>query len=643
MKNRLTAMMQSAVLASGLAVILDALSVVCGRALSVPKFGALLAGLFLVLWLVPAVTPKRRKQGLLVLGTGAAVLLLSLQCWFAVSQNVVYMAPDEGKAALYGGKKIMLLVPHQDDDINVLGGVIEEYVKYGSEVCIVYSTNGDYYGQAEIRFREALAAAEKMGVPGERVIFLGYGDQWSPDGPHLYNAAPETIVSSYLGRTETYGTEAHDVYRAGTAYTPENFLGDLKQVILEHRADVLYCVDHDYNIDHRALSLAFEKVMGRILKEEPDYRPLVFKGFAYDTAWEAEKDFYGENLLSTRNILEAPYEEKPIAYRWEERIRLPVHGENLSRSVLSALWQDTLAVYESQDAQLRGVRVFNGDKVFWKRRTDSLCHQANLEAESGGAEVLNDFMLLEDRDLRNKTEDLRDGAWIPEQGKASVKVTFDQPRDVETVILYDLPDRTANVLNAEILFDDGTVVETGPLDPCGAASRFRVDRKSVSSFAVRLTHWEGMAGLVELEAFSGPEETLPYVKLMDADGHFVYDYWIDPSGSQLFSLYSGGVDTAGYTLECSNNACAALWEGEKIHILCPRGEKTAVTAVSPDGRISDSVFVRNPGFLERKFTMFWLRAEEIVMDLCAVQRIHERLFVCRMWEKVPAILTGIWH
>ncbi len=628
MKNKWMALVPSAVLAAGLALIADFLCVWSGRALSVPKFGVLFLTLIVALWLIPAVTPKIRKWGLILLLTLVGLLAAAQLCWYSVSQGTVYEAPDQGKSQLYGGKKVMLLVPHQDDDINVLGGVIEEYRKYGSEIHIVFSTNGDYYGLAEIRYREALSAAEKMGVKADHVIFLGYGDQWDPDGPHIYNAAPGDVVQSYLGRRETYGTQAHSAYREGNSYTSDQFLQDLQSVILEHRADILYCVDRDYNIDHRALSLAFEKVMGRILKDYPDYQPAVFKGYAYETAWEAEKDFYGDNLPATQEP------ENIGVYRWEERIRLPVHAEGLSRSVISAGAHEILSSYESQGANMYGVRIFNSDKVFWQRRTDSLCHRAEIS----GSGVLNDFMLLEDRDLLKDEEDIRDGAWIPETEEEPVIVTFPSPQTVGTVVLHDLPDREHNVGNARITFDDGTSLETGPLEPGGAATRIQVGKTGVSSFSVTLTAGEGTAGLTEIEAFAADATVPSYIKLMDEAGNFAYDYWIDASGEQRFSLYISGAKAVGYRLECSNDACSIGWEGEKIRVSCPEGETAVITVKSEDGAVSDSIVVRNPGPWERKYTMFWLRAEERVMKLCDEKRLHERLFLCRLWEKASVLL-----
>lgn len=626
----------SVLLAAVLAVTLDAVFVYFERALSAVKFAGLLGILSLLLFLIPAAGRKARKITALALLTAVTVpLLAGTLCWNSVSKSVVYRTEDNGKAKLYGGQSVMLLVPHQDDDINVLGGVIEEYVKYGSDIRVVFSTNGDYYGLAEIRFREALNALEALGVPQDHVIFLGYGDQWNADGPHLYNAPAGQQMTSAHGAVETYSTSAASVYREGREYTIDNFLQDIQDVILEYRPDVLYCVDYDYNIDHRALSHAFEKVMGRILKEEEAYRPLVLKGYAYNTAWEAVNDFYADNLLATRDAFAEDYNPVPGVYRWEDRVRLPMHAENLSRSVISSGLNRALSMYESQGAELYGVRIINSDKVFWQRRTDSLCTGAEIQATSGDAALLNDFMLLECRDLLHGQP--HDGAWIPDDSDAERKidVSFAKPETVTSVVLYDSPDPDSNVRNARIDFDNGYSVETGPLDPAGAGTAVSVSADGVSSFTVTLLETEGEAGLTEIEAFSAAESWQPeFVKITDETGNFVYDYWIDPSGEQLFKLYDPSGMADRFEVFCLNQHCSAVREGEKIRVNCPEGQFCVIYVTDEAGERLDTVYIRNPGSLERAWKTFWLQAEKTVLDLCENKRFHERLFVCRLADKM---------
>lgn len=632
-----------------MAMAVDLLLVVNYRALSMVRFAAAYLGCFLLSFLASLMAGKTWK---LIAGSlSAAVWMLvaaGFLCWKDVSSGLAYQAVDTGKAELYGGQRVMLLVPHQDDDVNVLGGVIEEYTKYGSEVYIVFSTNGDYYGEQNVRLQEAVDAASAMGVPEEHVIFLGYGDQWDPAGPHIYNARPGEVVRSVYGSTETYGTDRQSVYREGTAYTIDNFLADIESVILEYRPDILYCVDYDYNIDHKALMLSFEKVMGRILNSQQEYRPRVFKGYAYNTAWESEADFYGENLLSTQNIFAEPYLQQPEVYRWEDRVRLPVHGETLSRSVVQSGAYDILSIYASQGAGLYTARVYNSDKVFWERRTDSLCYGADIQASSGDAQLLHNFMLLDNLCLTDKEYLPYDGVWIPDAGDAApqIQVTFSQPETVTMVSLYDHPDPEKNVLDALITFDDGSFVQTGALHPGGAENRFPVEAKTVTSFTVTLLKTEGEAGLTEVAAYGGEAAAMPFIKLMDRSENFLYDYWISPDGYQEFGLYRSGdvpeVTPDNYRLSCSNANCSVSWQENRIAVECPAGEYCEVFVSGMDGAVSDTVFIQNPGSGERRWTQFWLRAEEVVMRLCEKQRLHERLVICRLYTKIPQKLGSLF-
>lgn len=640
--RKISAVLLTMILAGELAVVLDVILVYNGTALSVPKFAALLSGLFLLLMFIPGFRMERKCLAAAVCTAVLAIpLAVGYICWYSVSQSVVYQVEDRGKHGLYGDKKVMLLVPHQDDDFNVLGGVIEEYIKYGSEVHVVFSTNGDYYGKAEIRAREACNALGYLGVPEDHIIYLGYGDQWSADGPHLYNAEPGKAMTSVFGSRETYGTSAVPAYREGNAYTIDNFLSDIESVILEYLPDVIYCVDYDYNIDHRALSHSFEKVMGKILKENDSYRPVVMKGYAYNTAWEAVNDFYADNLLATIDAFSEEYGEVPGIYRWEDRVRLPVHGEELSRSVISAGQNIALSMYKSQGANMYGVRVINSDKVFWLRRTDSLCVDADIQVSSGNAAFLNDFMLLECKDLLEGAP--YDGAWIPEtaDNQKQIIVRLPEKQDVETVVLYDHPDEACNVLNARIDFDDGFSVETGPLHSGGAENVVPVNRSAVSSFAVTILETEGQAGLTEVEAYGPGEAWRPdYVKIMDESGNFVYDYWIEEDGEQLFSVYNPGGIKLEETVFCLNQHCSAQWQGGKILVNCPAGESCIVYVTDENGEILDTVVIRNPGELERSWKTFWIGMEKAVMELCETKRMHERVFVFRLVTKLSDRLSG---
>lgn len=622
-KKMMMLLLGSAVLAGVLSVATDLVIAWQGREVSCGVFVLFFGGLTALLCFLFRRKPKKIRTlalGLLTLLLAGAVCLLL--CWYSFTNSAAFSGVDQGKTQLYADRRVMLIVPHQDDEINVLGGVLEEYVRYGSEIRIVFVTNGDMYGLAEDRFREALEVCRYIGIPEENAIFLGYGDDWKADGPHIYNAQPGQVMESYIGNTQTYGTASAGVYREGNAYTVDNFLGDLKSVILEYRPEVIYCSDYDWHIDHKALTLAFEKTMGSILKEEPDYRPLVFKGYAYGTAWYAEPDFFETNILSTRNLFEDPFYQTPEVYRWEERLRLPVWDQSLSRSLFSCRIFETLALHASQDAHFQGARVINGDRVVWYRDTNSLCYGAQIQVSSGDGSLLNDFMIAESHDLRDFTRLPSDGTWIPEDGEKTATVTFPQPVSLKQIVLYDSPSPEDNVLSGSICFEDGTEVTFGPLAPEGAPTVLEVQKSQVTGFRVTLLDTVGSrAGLAEIEAFERiPDSGFRYIKLMDGKDNFIYDYWLEEGIKTDLRLYSCGLrEDMLESLEISwdNQKCWAELSEGKIQIICPEG-KTMLLRVSVGGTdISDTVRISNPGKLTRlQYTLCRTLEENLFQKYC---------------------------
>ena len=108
----------------------------------------------------------------------------------------------------YFRQDVLVLVPHQDDELNVGAATIRSHVDAGAHVTVVFSTNGDYSATAEERLAEATEAARLLGV--QEILTLGYGD--SPNGTaSIYDS--EDVVVSAAGHSQTYGTAAIMVSR----------------------------------------------------------------------------------------------------------------------------------------------------------------------------------------------------------------------------------------------------------------------------------------------------------------------------------------------------------------------------------------------------------------------------------------------
>ena len=546
----------------------------------------------------------------------ALAVLSAILIWKSFLPHAVYQETDFGKEALYGGKRVMLVVPHEDDDQNVLGGVLEQYVKYGSEVYVVFLTNGDKGGAGLGRIQEAIDVMGFLGIPEEHVIFLGYGDQWAPSGPHIYNAEADRPMTSYYGRTQTYGTDTHPAYNNGHLYTRQNLLDDLCGVILAYEPDVLFGCDFDGHADHMATSLFFEEAMGLVLAQKPGYTPLVLKGFAYSTAFYNPNDYYRINIGATQNPYATPYMPETNIYKWADRLRLPVAAPTISRSIENAGTYLAVKMYRLQSgARDQAFGIINGDKVFWQRDTSSLSYTAQVRVSSGEARRLNDFKLADSDDLIANGRPY-DGAWVPaaDDGEKSAELRLAASADVAYICLYDNPSETDNVLDALISFDDGSEIHTGPLDALGAATEIAVDKKNVSAVTVRLLETEGeRAGLTEIELYSRRHDYgLRFIKLQNADEDFVYDYSIDRSGAEDFTLYAQGypaqLSEDNYTVRLDGKGCSAQIVDGKLHVECPRGKRCLVTLTSADGKVSDSALIASPDWLQslgQQIEAFW--------------------------------------
>lgn len=637
------------VLAVELLLLMDVIVVFGGGAMSLASAAGLLVVLTVAaFWAALHYNRQTTAVTVILPVLLAAFTACSVACWKIFSADAQYQGMDAGKNQIYGGRRVMLIVPHQDDDLNILGGVLEEYARYGSEIYPVFVTNGDYYGLAETRYVEAVQVFQAMGVPEDHVIFLGYGDSWKDGGPHLYNAEPGVVMESFIGNRETYGTQTHPAYREGRAYTIGNLMEDLEAVILEYRPDILFCSDYDHHIDHKSTTLLFEKVMGNILKQNPQYRPVVYKAYAYGTAWEAEPDFYTENILSTRNHFAEPYEQTPAVYRWEDRVRFPVKGEGLSRSLVSTEGYRLLGLYQSQDANWMAASVVNGDKVAWQRHTDSLCLSAQIAVSSGNGNLLNDFMLIENNDLVDASHMPYDGVWIPDgqDDEKRADVTLDQTGPLAALVLYDHPSEEHNVLNAVVTFNDGTQLETGPLEPGGAATRIAVEKENISSFSVELTQIQGeLAGLSEVEAFAEyPEPEGKFIKLMDREENFLYDYRTDPDGSGELLLYTHGalpaITEENYHVGIAGGTGSAVLDGGVIRFSCPRGGAFVLNITCDAAGVSDSIYVRNPGTWEQGWSDFWQKAEESIFIRFS-RADEKKLLVFSIPEKIGYVLRHL--
>lgn len=163
--------------------------------------------------------------------------------------------------------KIMVIVPHQDDELLLTAGVLYSAAHAGLNPHVVMVTNGDYgchdHSVGYARLRETLTGVEMLGVPNEQVTFLGYADTGMPRAESflagLYDETDENKVHPSHCGTETYGLPEKPDFHARhfgkpAAYTKACFVQDLKAVLDEIEPDsIITTALCDTHGDHSGL------------------------------------------------------------------------------------------------------------------------------------------------------------------------------------------------------------------------------------------------------------------------------------------------------------------------------------------------------------------------------------------------------
>lgn len=504
---------------------------------------------------------------------------------------------DSGKDSFFCKKKVMIIVPHQDDEVLLAGGIIENYIAADSEVKIVFTTAGDYSGIGDWRMEEAISVAKYYHIDEGNVYFLGYGNEWNGDY-HIYNAPEKQIMLSVNQMNRTYALPEHPAFHDGKYYTRENFKNDIKAVLSENQPDVIYCVDYDAHADHRATSLLFDEAMGELLKEyDGAYQPIVFKGFAYSCSLKAAKDYCSTINPSTKCPSDNPFMVETNVYNWENRVRIPVSSSSIADRIENTHIYRALELYKSQNVLESACAVVNGDRVFWERNTSSLLYNASITVIDGNASLLTDFKIYDSRNIRDFDSIPSDGVWIPKKAESpEIDVSFSDPVELTSIVVYDNPSLVDNVLAITLSFDDGTRIRSTNILQNGAPSVISFPRKVVGSFYIMIDKSEGeRSGFTEIEAFNDQVKDKNHlIKMMDNEENFIYCYYFDQNETDEFSLYSyhaQPLSQDNYVIVSDNRKINASIDGDVIRVSCPHNCYGKITLANRDEDFSDTIYV----------------------------------------------------
>jgi len=240
--------------------------------------------------------------------------------------------------------RVLILAPHPDDESIACAGVIQRARQAGSEMGIVYLTNGDnnefafivyekrltfrkgeFIHMGEVRAQEAVKAMKLLGLNKGKLLFLGYPDFGTFAIFSKYWQAKSAFKSML---TRVSRVPYKNDFSFGAPYVGESILNDLEKIIFNYRPTKIF-VSHpaDTNGDHRALYL-FLQISLRNLKNKMPL-PKVYTYLIHAAGWPEPRGYYPElDLAPPQSFADSPI-------KWSKLDLAPEELEAKRRAILS--------------------------------------------------------------------------------------------------------------------------------------------------------------------------------------------------------------------------------------------------------------------------------------------------------------------
>ena len=422
----------------------------------------------------------------------------------------------------------MVIVPHEDDEINVAGATILGALQEGLEVLVVFLTNGDYEYPFDVRRNEVYQMAKEIGLRKENIIFLGFGDFIGYEIIQNKSA----VITSHANYNQTYGSDfASLVMSKSKPYSWNGIVESVIDVILYFKPDTIISTDYDTHVDHRLCALTVASAMEWIIKHT-QFRPQFLKGFAYATGYETIDDYYSNNLLSTvinkKALPSNEFSTGNPTLSWTHRLRLPVpklcrEGRLIKNPIFKAM-----SSHVSQQAYKRCSRLINGDQVFWKRRTDNIALHADITVSSGDTKYINDFLRLNTVDVKSNTYNASDYIWIPivNDTVRRVHIVFKETIPIQMVQLFGSVHKSYKICSIRIETSDDKHIQLDGITYMGQGISYVFDEPLLLEW-IDIYIDKQCLGLSEIELYSTVNDMYDYCHIL-ADNHFMYDWVVYP-------------------------------------------------------------------------------------------------------------------
>ncbi|MDD5449480.1 MAG: PIG-L family deacetylase [Candidatus Omnitrophica bacterium] len=222
--------------------------------------------------------------------------------------------------------RVLIMAPHPDDETLGAAGIIQKAVKAGADLRIMYLTNGEHNELAFIvyekrfvfkqralvemgvmRQKEAISAMKFLGVPEEKLIFLGY-----PDFGTL------AIFLRYWGEVRPFKNMLTRISQVpyknaltpNAPYKGEAIVGDIESVLKQYKPTMIFVTDSvDTNRDHRSMYLFLRVALWQLkgVIPEPEIHPYLIHCYG----WPRPRNYHPDLAL------EIPASLKDSQIAWE--------------------------------------------------------------------------------------------------------------------------------------------------------------------------------------------------------------------------------------------------------------------------------------------------------------------------------------
>jgi len=194
------------------------------------------------------------------------------------SAGPLKLTTPEAMMLITSATSLLVISPHPDDEVLCCSGVIQRVLHAGGRVSIVWLTSGDgseldllvvekslFFRPSKLRelavrrMQESRNAAAVLGVPTDRLYFLGYPDR----------GILPLFTDYYITTYRSHFTTATSVPYPGTVspghpYTGQNLEKDLESVLDRVRPTMILAPSpRDAHPDHRATGLFTIRAMAR--------------------------------------------------------------------------------------------------------------------------------------------------------------------------------------------------------------------------------------------------------------------------------------------------------------------------------------------------------------------------------------------